>query len=126
MILWSRLPKRCPVSLSIRAIWSKSSRLPVNVQSISDLVEDHPVYFWKDVTEYRNNYTEGILHPPMAGAKPEVVGNLNFTHADDWLDQRTILLYKDGETMQTVGFFRSRGSWLTIISAQLGLAKTQD
>jgi hypothetical protein len=100
---------------------------PVNIQFISNLVDiDHPVYIWTDATDYRNNYTEGILHPPMITRKPEVVGNLNFTHADDWMDRRTISLYKDGETMQTVDFFRSQGSWLTIISAQLGLAKTQD
>lgn len=100
---------------------------PVFVQFRSDLVDNvYSVYFWKDTTEYQNNYTEGMLHPAMTNAKPEVVGNLKFTHADDWMDRRTILLYKDGETMQTVGFFRSQGSRLTIISAQLGLAKTQD
>jgi len=87
---------------------------PVNVQFISDLVEDHPVYFWKDMTEYRNKYTEGILHPPMADAKPKVVGNLNFTHADDWMDRRAILLFKGGEPLQMVGFFRSRVSSLML------------
>jgi hypothetical protein len=99
---------------------------PVNVQFISDLVDDHPVYLWDDMTEYRNNYTEGILHPPMTDAKPEVVGNLNFTHADDWMDRRTIFISKEGHEPQTVGFFKSRVSSLTIISVLHGSVETQD
>jgi hypothetical protein len=104
-----------PIIALLASVQAADFPSPVNVQFTSDLVDnDNPVYLWKDMTEYRNNYTEGMLNPPIANAKPEVVGNLNFTHANDWMDRRSILVYKDSNDYQEVSFFRSSCPPLTI------------